>query len=166
MSLSPGSGGGGSGPSIPDFVFDLEPYVDTLTEFASNPRRFVVGAVLTTALEVTFGVVSQFVDLLLLLFGGSQPGSFNAPGETLGLADVPVAIAEAIGGAGSSAGIVLIATIRGFNSSVFEAAGALGPLSPVVVAAVVVGEVVVAVLVLRRIVFVVADLLQLGGLTE
>ena len=160
---------GDDGPSLPGFIFELRPltrFVDLLVEFASNPRRFVVGAVLTTALEVTFGVVSQLVDIVLLVFGGSQPGSFNAPGETLGIADVPVAIAEALGGVGLSLGTTVIATLRGFNATVFEAAGTLGPLSPVVVAAIVVGEVVVAVLVLRRIVFVVADLLQLGGLTE
>ena len=160
---------GDDGTSIPGFVFELTPltaFVDTLVDFASDPRRFVVGAVLTTVLEVVFGVVSRVVDTLLLLFGGTQPGAFNAPGETLGLADVPMAIAEALGGAGSSAGTVLIATVRGFNSSVFEAAGALGSLLPIVVAVIVVAEVVVAVLVLRRIVFVVADLLQLGGLTE
>jgi len=161
-----GSRGSGGGFSLPDWISEVGEYSDILLDFLSNPRRFVVGAVLTTALEVTFGIVSRFVDLLLLVFGGSQPGSFNAPGETLGVADVPVAIAERLGGVGLSLGTTIIATLRGFNGTVFEAAGALGPFSPVVVAAIVVAEVVVAVLVLRRIVFIVADLLQLGGLTE
>lgn len=160
------SGNEDDGASLPGWISELGEVSDTIIEFGNSPRRFLLGAVLTTALEVVFGVVSRVVDTLLLLFGGSQPGAFNAPGETLGLADVPVAIAEAIGGAGSSVGIALIATIRGFNASVFEAAGGLGPLSPIVVAGIVVVEVVVAVLVLRRIVFIVADLLQLGGLTE
>lgn len=166
MGAAPGSAGGDDGPSIPDFIFDLEPYVDLLVEFASNPRQFIVGAVLTTFLEVVFGVVSQVIDIVILLFGGSQPARFNAPGETLGLADIPVAIAESLGDAGASFGTTILVTIRGFNDVVFEAAGAFGPLSPVVVAAVVVAEIVVAVVVLRRIVFLVADWLQLGGLTE
>ncbi|ELZ50719.1 hypothetical protein C465_05236 [Halorubrum distributum JCM 9100] len=121
---------------------------------------------LTTFLEVVFGVVSQLVDIVLLLFGGSEPGRFNAPGETLGLADVPVAVAQALGGAGASFGTTILDAIRGLNAAVFEAAGVLGPFTPVVVAAVVITEVVVAIVVLRRIVYIVADLLQLGGLTE
>jgi hypothetical protein len=79
---------------------------------------------------------------------------------------VPGAIAEALGGAGASLGTTILDAIRGLNAAVFEAAGVLGPFTPVVVAAVVITEVVVAVVVLRRIVFIVADLLQLGGLTE
>lgn len=157
------------GTSIPGFVSDLKPlteFVGFLTDFASNPRQVVVGAVLTTFLEVVFGVVSQLVDIVLLVFGGSEPGRFNAPGETLGLADVPVAVAEALGGAGASFGTTILDAIRGFNDVVFEAAGVLGPFTPVVVAAVVIAEVVVAIVVLRRIVYIVADLLQLGGLTE
>ena len=154
------------GPSIPEWVSEVSGYSDLLLDFLTNPRQFVVGAVLTTFLEVVFGVVSQLIDIVLLLFGGSEPGRFNAPGETLGLADVPVAIAAALGGAGASLGTTILDAIRGLNAAVFEAAGVLGPFTPVVVVAVVIVEVIAAIVVVRRIVFIVADLLQLGGLTE
>ena len=168
MAAAPGSGGD-DGPSIPSWVFSLRPltrFVGFLTDFARNPRNVIVGAVLTTIVESVFGVVSQLLDILLLVFGGSRPGVFNAPGETLGIADVPVAVADALGSVGDSFGTTLRILLRSFNSTIFEAAGALGPLSPVVIVAVVFFEILVVILVVRRIVFIVADFLQLGGLTE
>lgn len=158
-----GSGGGGGG-GISSWT-DLSP-PPIISALANDPQQVILGAVLSGVLEAVFGVVSQLIDTVLLLFGGSQPGQFNAPGETLGLADVPVAVAEALGGAGRSLGTTILDAIRGLNASVFEAASVLGPFTPVVVAAVVIAEVYVAIVVLRRIVFIVADLLQLGGLTE
>lgn len=134
--------------------------------FVDNPQNVILGAVLSGILEAMFGVLSQLVDIVLLVVGGSRPGQLNAPGETLGVADVPVAIAEDIGGVAGSAGTAIIVTIRSFNGAIFEAAGALGPLSPVVIAAFVAAEIIVLIVVLRRIVYIVADLLQLGGLTE
>ena len=144
---------------------DLSP-PPIIERLIDNPQTVILGAVLSGIVEAVFGVVSQVIDIVLLVFGGSRPGQFNAPDETIGLADVPVAVAESIGGAGSSLGTTILVTIRGFNGVVFEAAGALGPFTPVVVAAVVIAEVVVAIVVLRRIVYIVADWLQLGGLTE
>ncbi|SMO91372.1 hypothetical protein [Halorubrum cibi] len=138
----------------------------TLQAFLDSPRRFVLGAILTTLLEGAFGVVSQFIDTVLLIFGGSKPARFDAPGETLGIADIPVAIAADLGSVTGSLGDTLISTVRTINGGIFEAAGAAGPLSPIVVTVIVVGEIVVALVVFRRIVYVVADLLQLGGLTE
>jgi hypothetical protein len=163
------SASGDDGPSIPGFVWALEPLagvVDLLVDFASDPRRFILGAVLTTLLESIFGVVSQLVDIVLLVFGGSRPGIFNAPGETLGLADLPVAIATEIGFAAGSLGGLILASIRTLNRGIFEAAGAAGPLSPIVVSAIIVAEVVFVLVLFRRVVYIVADLLQLGGLTE
>ncbi|WP_232745092.1 hypothetical protein [Halorubrum aethiopicum] len=161
--------GGDGGSPLPTWIFDLKPladFVGLIVDFASDPRRFILGAVLTTLLEGAFGVVSQFIDTVLLIFGGSQPARFDAPGETLGIADIPVAIAGDIGGVGASLGDALISTVRTINGGIFEAAGAAGPFSPIVVTVVVTTEIVVALVVFRRIVYVVADLLQLGGLTE
>lgn len=138
----------------------------TLQTFLDSPRRFILGAVLTSLLEGAFGVVSQFIDTVLLIFGGSQPARFDAPGETLGIADIPVAIAADLGSVAGSLGDSLIEGVRTFNGGIFEAAGAAGPLSPIVVTVVVVAEIVVTLVVFRRIVYVVADFLQLGGLTE
>ncbi|WP_281195835.1 hypothetical protein [Halorubrum sp. F4] len=144
---------------------DLRP-PSIIREFIQNPRRLIVGAVLTTLLESAFSVVSRFIDALLLIFGGSQPFVFDAPGETLGIADLPVAIAATIGTAGGSLGRSILSAIRTLNGELFLAADAAGPFSPIVVTAIVVVEILVVLAIVRRIVYVVADLLQLGGLTE
>ncbi|SMO81251.1 hypothetical protein [Halorubrum cibi] len=138
----------------------------TLQAFLDSPRRFVLGAVLTAFLESTFGIVEIVIDGFLLVLAGSEPSTFDAPGETLGIADIPVKIAGDLGGVGESIGDTLISTVRTINGGIFEAAGAAGPLSPIVVTVIVVGEIVVALVLFRRIVYIVADLLQLGGLTE
>lgn len=156
------SGGGGGG----DSGGNLWSEVDVLTAFVNNPREFVLGAVLTTILETVTGVVTTVFDQLILLAGGSQPTEFNAPGEQLGLADVPVAIADTLIGAGGFSGDAIIAGIEAFNAQIADAAAAVGPFGPFVLIVLISAEAIIAALILRRIVFVVADLLQLGGLTE
>lgn len=166
---SSGGGGDGGGSSLtwgviaPDFLTENG---GILRAFLNNPRGFVVGAVLTTLLETVTGVVTTLFDQLIRAVGGSQPTEFNAPGETLGLADVPVAIADTLIGAGGFSGDVIISAIEGFNEQIATAAAAVGPFGPLVLIILISAEAIIAVLILRRIVFVVADLLQLGGLTE
>lgn len=138
----------------------------TLSTFASDPQRFIFGALLTGAVEWIFGGVSLVIDTILLILGGSDPTTFNAEGETLGIADVPVAIADSLGGVGDVVGSSLIMTIQSFNEPIFESAAFAGPATPLVVTIVVVLEAAVVLWVAQRIVFIVADLLQLGGLTE
>jgi hypothetical protein len=155
-----GSGGGGASDGA------LWSSVDVLTAFANNPRGFVVGAVLTTLLEAVTGAVTTVVDAIVRLVGGSQPTAFAAPGETLGLADLPVAFAQTLTSAGGFGGRAIINGIESFNGTIFEAAAAAGPFAPLVIIVVASIEAIAVILVLRRIVFVAADLLQLGGLTE
>ncbi|WP_241990655.1 hypothetical protein [Halorubrum sp. CGM5_25_10-8B] len=168
-STSDGGTGGGGGFSVawgaiaPDFLTENG---GVFRAFANNPRGFVVGAVLTTILEAVTGVVTTIVDQLVLLVGGSQPTRFDAPGEQLGLADVPVAIASTLTGVGSFGGQVLLDGIEAFNATLFDAAVAAGPFAPLVIIAIASVEAVVVIVVLRRLVYVAADLLQLGGLTE
>jgi hypothetical protein len=154
-----GGGGGGSGGS-------LWSSVDVLTAFVNNPRGFVLGAVLTTILETVTGVVTTVFDQFVLLAGGSQPAQFNAPGEQRGLADVPVALADTLIGAGGFSGDAIIAGIETFNGQIADAAAAVGPFGPFVLIVLISAEAILAAVILRRIVFVVADWLQLGGLTE
>ncbi|OYR68758.1 hypothetical protein DJ79_05105 [Halorubrum ezzemoulense] len=121
---------------------------------------------LTTILEAVTGVVTTIVDQLVLLVGGSQPTRFDAPGEQLGLADVPVAIASTLTGAGSFGGQAILDGVEAFNATLFDAAATAGPFAPLVIIAIASAEAVVVIVVLRRLVYVAADLLQLGGLTE
>lgn len=158
-----GSGGGGGGGF---FSNPLSPYTDILTAFAQNPKNFIVGAVATTILETVTGIVTTVFEQLVLLVGGSQPARFNAPNETLGLADLPVAIADLLIGAGGFSGSAVLDGIEAFNATTADAAAAVGPFGPLVLIVLIVVEAIVAIVVLRRIVYVVADFLQLGGLTE
>lgn len=172
---SGGSGGGGSSPPgfgaiAPDW---LSNNLSALQAFLSNPRNFVIGAVVTTILETVFGFVTLAVDTILLILAGSEPSTFNAEGESLGLVDVPVAAADLLVGVitPTTTGSLtpadqILSGIEAFNEPLFAAASFAGPLSPIVITAVVAGEVILALVITRRVLFVVADLVQLGGLTE
>lgn len=153
----------GSGGSSSSGVFSPPP---VLSAFIDNPQNFILGAVLTTIVESVTGVVSMIYGQILFVVGGSEPGQFAAPGETLGIADVPVKIAELLTGAGGFTGSAIIGGIETFNQSIAAAASTVGPFGPAVIIVLLTVEAIVAIVVVRRIVYVVADLLQLGGLTE
>lgn len=169
-----GSSGGGGGDSggigfpgfesiAPGFLTDN---LGVLQAFVTNPRNFIVGAIATTLLETVFGIVTSVLNVVFLVVLGSNTRTLAAPGETLGIADVPVFVARQLGDVGGSVGDAITTAISDLNAPLFEAANVAGPLSPLVVAAVVIGETIVVLWVLQRIVFVLADFLQLGGLTE
>ena len=139
---------------------------DTLQSFLSNPQGFIVGAVATAILEQVFGIVTTLINLVFRVFGGSAPGRLNAPGETLGLIDVPVYVADLLVDVGTDTGNAILRAIESMNDPVFALASNAGPATPVIITAIVVGEVIVVLWILQRLVFVLADLLQLGGLTE
>lgn len=86
-------GGGGSGLTA------LTGYVDEIVDFFEAPgeaiRRYLVGIVIGAIAWVTTPVI----DSVVFIFGGSQPNEFAAPGETWGLADLPVGIAGIVGDA-------------------------------------------------------------------
>ena len=73
-------------------INDLTP----LITFVKDPRKFLFGFVATVFLEGTFKVVTEILDAIIITLAGSEPTKFNAPGEQLGLADVPVLIAELV----------------------------------------------------------------------
>ncbi|QKY18461.1 hypothetical protein Hrr1229_015950 [Halorubrum sp. CBA1229] len=125
-----------------------------------------MGAVATTLLEQVFGIVTTILNVIFLVLGGSAPGRLNAPGETLGLIDVPVFVADLLASIGTDVGSAILQAIGSLNDPVFALASNAGPATPVIITAIVVGEVIVVLWLLQRLVFVVADVLQLGGLTE
>lgn len=159
---------GGGGFSVPNFVTgwsDLS-LPSVLQSFISNPQRFIVGAVATAILESVFGIVTTLINLVFRVFGGSAPGRLNAPGEALGLIDVPVYVADLLAGVGTDTGNAILLAIDALNEPVFALASNAGPATPVIIAGVLVIEVIVVLWLLQRVVYVIADLLQLGGLTE
>ena len=137
-----------------------------LKSFLADPQRFIVGAVATAILETFFGVVTTGINMIIRVFLGTNPGQFNAPGETLGLADVPVYVADQLLRVGGYASTAIIKAIGSLNDPVFALASNAGPATPLIVTGVVVIEIIAVLWLFERAVYVLADLLQLGGLTE
>ena len=138
----------------------------TLQSFLSNPQGFIIGAVATAILEQVFGIVTTLINLVFTVLGGSAPGRLNAPGETLGVIDVPVYVADLLVDIGTGVGTEVLLAIESLNEPVFALASNAGPATPLLVTGVVVIEGIVVLWLLQRAVYVIADLLQLGGLTE
>lgn len=149
-----GSGGDGGGG------FTLPP---VLSAFAGNPRRFILGAVLTTILDGLFNIGTVIIDGLLLGLGGSQPFGFSETEATWGLADVPFLAANALTGAGSTIGTDIVQALLGLNEPLFSAAETAGPLAPVLVVTVVVVETGLVLFVGSRIVRIAIDVVPGGG---
>ena len=149
-----GSGGGGGGG------FTLPP---VLSAFAGNPRRFILGAVLTTILDGLFNIGTVIIDGLLLGLGGSQPFGFSETEATWGLADVPFLVANTLTGAGSTIGTDIVQALLGLNEPLFSAAETAGPLAPVLVVTVVVVEAAIVLLIGERAIRVVIDVIPGGG---
>jgi hypothetical protein len=158
------SAGGESGGGISGWG-DLS-LPSTLQAFVSNPQNFILGAVLSGMLEWLFGTVSLVIDVILLVIAGSEPTTFDAPGEQLGIADIPVSVASNLGGVGGTVGAAIITGIEAVNAPLFEAASFAGPFSPIILIVIIIGEGTAVLWLLQRAVYVAADLLQLGGLTE
>lgn len=168
---SSGGGGGDDGGVVDSITSSISGWGDltlpaTLQSFLSNPQGFIVGAVATAILEQVFGIVTTLLNLVFRVFGGSAPGRLNAPGETLGLIDVPVYVADLLVSVGTDSGDAILLAIESMNEPVFALASNAGPATPVLITGVLVVEVIVVLWILQRVVFVVADLLQLGGLTQ
>lgn len=162
------SGGSSGGDGLLNFVTgwgDLS-LPTTLQSFLANPQGFIVGAVATAILESVFGVVTTGINMIIRVFLGTDPGRFNAPGETLGLADVPVYAVDQILRLGGYASTAILKGIESLNEPVFELASNAGPATPLIITVFVVVETIVVLWLLQRLVYVLADLLQLGGLTE
>jgi hypothetical protein len=158
------SAGGESGGGISGWG-DLS-LPSTLQAFVSNPQNFILGAVLSGMLEWLFGTVSLVIDVILLVIAGSEPTTFDAPGEQLGIADIPVSVASNLGGVGGTVGTAIISGIESANAPLFEAAAFAGPASPIIIVLIIIIETTAVLWLLQRAVYVAADLLQLGGLTE
>ena len=151
------------GSDVPSSLSDLT-LPDTLSTFLSDPRAFVLGAVITTVLQGVFGVVTAILDAILLILAGSQPAVFNGVTESqIGLADAPAALVDA--GAGVLSPDSIIQGIESLNQPIFDAAGAAGIASPVIIALVLVVETIVLLVVLERLVRIALDVVPgLGGL--
>jgi len=167
-STSDDGGGGGVLDSVTNSISgwgDLS-LPTALKSFLADPQRFIVGAVATALLETVFGVVTTAINVIIRVFLGTNPGEFNAPGETLGLADVPVYVVDQILRTGGYASTEILDAIASLNDPVFALASNAGPATPLIITGVVVIEIIAVLWLLERAVYVAADLLQLGGLTE
>jgi hypothetical protein len=131
-----------------------------LSSFASNPRAFVVGAVLSTILEGVFGALSALLGAVILLFGGSQPTASPADEATVGIADIPFIALRALRGVGGG----VAAAIDGTVASLAGILATLpAPVAAFAVPAAGVGVLVVFVVAGSRLVDVALDILPGGG---
>jgi len=149
---SGGSGGGGGDDDTPDDGGLIDDGTDlglpdVLVSFANNPRRFIVGAVLTTILEGIFGIMSEILRIVQLFFVGSNPTASPPNEEVWGIADIIAGIFRAVGGAGVEGGAMIIRAVQSLNDPLYELAGVAGPAAPFLVAVIVSIEVVAVLLV-------------------
>lgn len=121
---------------VPDVLQDLS---GTARDLLSSPRRTVLGIVAGAIVSSIFKGVEWTINLVLVLFRGTEPGIIPQPGESLGIADTIVSVALWIqahtSGVVGGIGIGIVE----FNSTVAsEITGAvgLGPVQPVVFVAV------------------------------
>lgn len=170
--LDSGGGGGGGGSvdgSDDDGLFDgggdSFELPTVLKTFATNPRRFIVGAVLTTILEGLFDIVSEALRLLEMLLLGSATATSSPGEEVWGIADIIAAIFRVFGDAGLEGGAVIIRAVQSFNDPLYELAGVAGPAAPLIIAVFVSVEVVVVLLILEYTARALLDVVPgLGGL--
>lgn len=124
---SGGGGGGSSGPSLPTWIFDLEPlknYVGTLVSFASNPLRFLRGRAIPPILGAIFGFTFDLANIISRPFEAVL-GSFNLASASVSTATQ--AVTQPIGDVVSSGSATIV-----WISAPF------GPLQPFVAAALVI----------------------------
>lgn len=121
------------------------PNVETLRTFLTSPRQFILGAVLTTIVEATLGLVTVFIRGLQTIFLGSNPGVFNAENEVLGIADLPVLIADEIIGVGSTVVSTVVSAIESLNQVILGFGPQTGFAAPLFATALVSVELVAAV---------------------
>jgi len=146
-----------------DIAPDLEGVEDTLTAFGESPAGFILGAVLSQILGGVQIIVESLIDGIIVLFLGSD-GEPSATGDLLGIADIPVYVVTAFTGGGARVADGIAGAIRSTNRVTVEVATAAGPASPIVYAALLAVYMVVSAWLLRTLIAVVLDLLQLGGL--
>lgn len=156
-SSKPGGGGGITGWADLDLPSVLSTFID-------NPRNFVLGAVLSALLEGLFGIMTAILDGIIVILAGTQPAVFDgATEERIGIADLPVAIANAFFSGARPAGEAILSVIESFNQPIFDLAGSAGVAGPPIIAVVVVAEIIAVVLLVERIVFILIDAIPGGG---
>ncbi|EMA01816.1 hypothetical protein C437_15391 [Haloarcula vallismortis ATCC 29715] len=147
-----------------DDVLGVLPNSDVMLKFLNNPRNFVLGAILSALLEGIFGIMTAILNGIIVVLAGTQPAVFDgATEEQIGMADLPVAIANAVIGSARPAGDAILSGIESLNEPIFNLAGAAGVAGPIVIAAIVVAEVIVVVLLLERVVYIIIDVIPGGG---
>ncbi|GGL26088.1 hypothetical protein GCM10009037_07130 [Halarchaeum grantii] len=101
----------------------------TLKDFAKNPAGFLRKFIIGSFIAGLGWLLRPIFDAIQLVFLGSEPSTFAAPGEVLGLADLPVALAGLFGDAvGSTVRVALEAVASIIGSVVPQGSGPLGGL--------------------------------------
>lgn len=144
-------------------IEDIRTNAGLIGSFLDDPRAFIVGAVLTTILEGLFSVVTTVINAIQTVILGTEPGTFNAPNERLGLADTPVAIAALVVQGGADAVTAITAAITAFNEPIYSVAGAAGPFSPILISVLLAAEIVIVAFTVVLLVRLALDFIPGGG---
>lgn len=120
-----------------------------LSSFVTNPRRFIIGAVLTTILDGLFNITAVAIEGIQIGLGA--------------LASIPTRVADALTGAGATIGTDIFQVVVNLNDPLFSAADTAGPLAPVLVAIVIVAETAIVLVVGERLIRVLVDVIPGGG---
>lgn len=176
MSIDSGSGGGDGEsssdetPLVGDTTWEI-PSILTggslriLKSFVANPRRFILGAILTSILEGLFSIVTEALYILQLGLVGSSPTKSFPEEDVWGLADIAASLYRLLGQAGLEIGSEVIESVQALNNPLYELAGSAGPAAPLVVAIFLSAELVAVLLILEYTVRALADIVPgLGGL--
>ncbi|RLM53733.1 hypothetical protein DVK02_12880 [Halobellus sp. Atlit-31R] len=161
MSQAQAPGDDGGSTSLGDLGIGwLSDSGDLLQSFASQPRAFIIGAVLTTVIDGLFDIAISAVDLVLLILGGSRPLSSPATEEFLGVADVPFLIARTL----ISTGRRVVLTAGGIVTDLASDLAALPePLPALLAPAIVVALLVIARVAGERLLRIALDLIPGAG---
>lgn len=97
--------------------------VPSMPGWLSSPKRFIRGVIFGTLLSGIAAVVTPVFTAIQLVFLGSNASTFAADSETLGLVDLPVFLADAVGGAAGG-------LIRGVFNAIASVIAAAVPQVP------------------------------------
>ena len=112
-------------PSLPSFITEN---LDLLRRFLTNPGKFIRGFIFGSLLAGFGNILAEVFNVMQLLVLGSKPGEFGAPGETWGIADVPVVIGGVVGDTAGAVVLLLFDTYADILRALIPDVG-----SPVVV---------------------------------
>lgn len=123
----------GGSDALPDWVTDLKPHADAITDFFRDPVGAIIGGVAVFVTTTAFKATQLVIDGVLLVFGGSEPLASPPDEGLIGLADLPMLVMRTVVlQPASLAGDQIMALLRAHQAVVMELTARTGPAAPLV----------------------------------